>query len=491
MSPTTALLLIGGYFALLFFISFLTSGKGDSHTFFSANRQSPWYLVAFGMIGTSLSGVTFISVPGDVLNSSFSYLGIVMGYLLGYLVIATVLMPLYYRLNLVSIYTFIEQRLGTSAYKTAAAFFLLSRSVGSAARFYLVLGVLQLAVFDAFGIPFWLSVLAGVGLIWLYTFRGGMKTIIVTDTLQTFFMLAAVGLSLYLVADALSVLFSDLVSQTWTGKYSQVFFWDWTSKVNFWKQLVAGAFIAIVMTGLDQDMMQKNLTCRNLGEAQKNMFWFSVTMFVVNSMFLTLGAALYLYAEAKGVTLPAKTDQLFPLLARDYFSPIAYIAFIMGIIAATYASTDSALTALTTSFCIDILNFNKRDNEAEKGRLRLWVHVGFSLLLVIIVLMFRWLNQESLITAIFKLAALTYGPLLGLFGFGLLTKYRVRRLAVPFICVASPLICYLMRENSAAWFGGYQFGYELLLFNGALVFGLLWMVRLPAAIDGAVQPTDS
>lgn len=477
MSPTAALLLIGGYFTLLFFISFLTSGKGDSHTFFSANKSSPWYLVAFGMIGTSLSGVTFISVPGDVKNSSFSYLGIVLGYLIGYTVIATVLMPMYYRLNLVSIYTYIEQRLGKAAYKTAAGFFLLSRSVGSAARFYLVLGVLQLMVFDAFGIPFWVSVVAGVALIWLYTFRGGMKTIIVTDTLQTFFMLAAVGISLYLIADALKLGFSDLLHQSWNGPYSQVYFGDWQSKYNFWKQLVAGAFIAIVMTGLDQDMMQKNLTCRNLPEAQKNMFWFSLTLFVVNLMFLTLGAALYMYAEQMAVALPARTDQLFPLLARDYFTPVAAIAFIMGIIAATYASTDSALTALTTSFCIDILNFDKLQDEQQKNLLRLWVHIGFSVLLVVIVLLFRWLNQDSLITAVFKLAALTYGPLLGLFAFGMFTSLKVKSRYIPVVAIAAPVICYFLRENSANLLGGYQFGHELLLLNGSLVFLGLWLCR--------------
>lgn len=487
MTPIQVLMMIGGYFALLFLISIFTAGKADSQAFFSANKHAPWYLVAFGMIGTSLSGVTFISVPGDVGKTQFTYLGIVLGYVLGYAFIGTVLMPLYYKLNLVSIYTYLQKRLGIEAYKTGAVFFLISRSLGSAARFYLVLGVLQFAVLDPLGVPFWVSVTGGIALIWLYTFRGGMKTIVITDTLQTFFMLAAVGISLYLISDYLKLGFTELLTQAWTGPNSQVVVWDWASKTNIWKQVLSGAFIAIVMTGLDQDMMQKNLTCRNLQDAQKNMAWFTITLVVVNLMFLTLGAALYMYAQQFGISIPAKTDDLFPLLAKDHFTTLAYVAFIMGIIAATYASTDSALTALTTSFCVDILNFSERADEAEKNRLRLYTHLGFSLLLVVIVLLFRAYNDGPLIAAVFKLAAITYGPLLGLFAFCLFTDYSVKGGWVPLVCTVVPIFCYVLRENSAAWLGGYQFGYELLLLNGFLVFMGLWLVRKPAGQELAAQ----
>lgn len=479
MSPLTALILIGGYFTLLFLIAQVTAGKADSQAFFSANNHAPWYLVAFGMIGTSLSGVTFISVPGDVGKTQFTYMALVLGYILGYTFIGLVLLPLYYRLNLVSIYTYLEQRLGWHAYKTGAAFFLISRTLGSAARFYLVLGVLHYLVLQPLGVGFELSAILGVALIWLYTYKGGMKTIVITDTLQTFFMLSAVGISIYLVAKELGMGLGELGFQAWTGAFSKVVDTEVTSRTNVVKQVLSGAFIAIVMTGLDQDMMQKNLTCRNLADAQKNMFWFTITLVVVNAMFLTLGAAMYMFAEAKGIALPAKTDQLFPMLAHDHFSVFAYVAFLLGIIAATYASTDSALTALTTSFCIDFLAFGKRDEGKAKDKLRVTVHLGFSALLVLVVLLFHYFNQDSLITAVFKLAALTYGPLLGLFAFCLFTPHRVKGTLVSLVALAGPIMSYLLREFGPLVLGGYQFGYELLLINGALVYAGLWLIRRP------------
>jgi Na+/proline symporter len=449
-------------------ISFQTSSKNDTtESFFLANRKSPWFVVAFGMIGTSLSGVTFISIPGMVAKAQFSYLQLVFGYLLGYLVIATILMPLYYRLNLVSIYTYLEQRFGFWSYKTGAFYFLLARTIGAALRLYLVAGVLQLAVFDALGVPFWASVLITIVLIWVYTYRGGMKTIIWTDTFQTLAMLVCVGTSIILISQELNLSFQGMVNTIDQSQYSKVFFWDYKDARYFMKQFFSGAFIAIVMTGLDQDMMQKNLSCKSLGDAQKNMFWFSIILVIVNILFLSLGALLYLFASAKGITLPAKGDDVFPFLALNYFSAFSGIVFILGIVAITYASADSALTALTTSFCVDFLEFDKRP-EAERKRYRYIVHIGFSLLLMLVILIFRIINDESVVTAVFKIAGYTYGPLLGLYAFGVFFRRGVRDSLVPVVCFLAPLITYLININSKDWFWGYEFGFEVLILNGIL-----------------------
>jgi len=468
-SPLFVLALLAAYFGVLFLISRLTAGKGDNEAFFSANRNSAWYLVAFGMIGTSLSGVTFISVPGQVSAVGFSYFQVVLGYIVGYLVIVYVLMPLYYKLNLVSIYGYLEERLGYSAFKTGAWFFLISRSLGSAARFYLVMSVLHLAVFEPFGIPFPITVIVGLLLIWLYTYQGGVKTIIVTDSLQTGAMLLALGLSLYLIAISLGMDTPLLVRTVLASPKGQIFFWDWRTADFFPKQFLSGAFIAVVMTGLDQDMMQKNLTCRNLKEAQINMLSFTAILVVVNFLFLVLGGALWLYATQKGIPFPDKLDKLFPTIALQYLGPAAALTFLLGIIAATYASTDSALTALTTSFCVDILEINKKPGSSADATRR-YVHIGFTVVLFIIVLLFYAFNTGSLIKVVFTLAGYTYGPLLGMFAFGIFTKRAVREKWVPWICVASPILCYgldtLAKSNPA----GYQFGFELLMMNGAFVF---------------------
>jgi len=469
MSSTLIIGLIAAYFCILIFISYLTSRNTDSETFFLANRKSPWYVVAFGMIGTSLSGVTFVSIPGMVQKAQFSYLQLVLGYLLGYFVIATVLMPLYYRLNLVSIYTYLEQRFGYWSYKTGAAFFLLARTLGAAIRLFLVAGVLQLAVFDELGVPFSVSVIITILLIWVYTFRGGMKTIIWTDTFQTTAMLLAVGTSIWLISDELNLGFQGMVDTIQASDYSQVFYWDVKDSKYFLKQFFSGAFIAIVMTGLDQDMMQKNLSCKNIGEAQKNMFWFSIILVFVNILFLALGALLYLYANAKGIALPAKGDDVFPYLALNHFSQFSGIVFILGIIAITYASADSALTALTTSFCVDFLNFRER-NEHERVRLRYIVHFAISVVMVLVIIVFDILNNENVITAVFKVAGYTYGPLLGLYSFGLYTKRAIRDRFVPVICIVAPLLTYIISDNSKDWFWGYEFGFEVLILNGFLTF---------------------
>lgn len=492
MNPGYILILIIAYFALLFGISIFTSKGADSDSFFQSNKNAKWYLVAFGMIGTSLSGVTFISVPGQVGANGFSYLQMVMGYLLGYLVIGTVLMPMYYRLNLVSIYTYLETRFGFWTYKTGAAFFLISRSLGSAARFFLVINVLQFAVFSHFNFPFWLTVLLGIGLIWIYTFQGGLKTIIVTDTLQTFFMISAVVCSFLLIAIDLNFSPTQLVSKISETKMSQIFFWDPNSKDFFFKQFFSGAFIAIVMTGLDQDLMQKNLSCKNIGEAQKNMFWFSIILLLVNALFLLLGAALYLYAASKGIELPSKSDQLFPLLATKYFSLFAGVAFILGIIASTYASTDSALTALTTSFCIDFLNFHTKP-ESTKAKQKTKVHLAFSLVLFGIVLLFNEFNDTALVTAIFTLAGFTYGPLLGMYAFGLFTKQQVNDKWMPAIAIAAPMVSYVLKVNSKEWLNGYEFGFEILMVNGLITFILMALSQRfnPPAMKTQIEPLNS
>nr|WP_219921420.1 sodium:solute symporter [Rufibacter sp. XAAS-G3-1] len=461
---------------MLLAVSLVTSKKGESTTaFFLANRDSPWYVVAFGMIGTTLSGITFVSIPGMVEKTGFTYLQMVLGYALGYLVIGLVLLPLYYRLRLVSIYTYLEQRFGFWSYKTGSAFFLLSRTMSAALRLYLVAGVLQLAVFGPLGIPFAGTVGITIAFIWVYTFRGGMKTIIWTDTIQTLAMLLCLGICIWVVSEELNLSFTGMVDTISQSRYAQI--WEWDAKApNFLlKQLLAGTFITIAMTGLDQDMMQKNLSCRNLPEAQKNMFWFTVILLVVNLLFLCLGALLYIYASQKGILLPAKGDDVFPELALHHFPAIAGLAFILGITAITYASADSALTSLTTAFCVDFLDFGHRP-EAERIRYKNWVHLGFSALLMVVILLFRLYNDESIIATLFTLVGYTYGPLLGLYSFGLLTKKTVRDRAVPLIGVLSPVLTYVISANSQEWFWGYQFGFEVLLLNGLLMFLGLWLV---------------
>jgi Na+/proline symporter len=477
MNPYISLVILIIYFGMLITVSVYTSRGADTNTFFTANRQSPWYLVAFGMIGTSLSGVTFISVPGAVANIQFSYFQVVIGYILGYLVIGTVLMPLYYRLNLISIYSYLEQRFGFWSYKTGSGFFLLSRTVGSAVRLYIAAQVLQLALFKPLGIPFEVAVAITIFLIWIYTFKGGVKTIIITDTLQTFFLITAVILTIILVSRELNL---HDVSEIWNtvqeSKYSKIFYWDTNDPKNFFKQFFAGAFIAIVMTGLDQDLMQKNLTCKNIGEAQKNMFWFTIVLVIVNFLFLSLGALLYVYAEAQGIPATAKTDDFYPMLALNHLGIVVGITFLLGITAATYASSDSALTALTTAFCIDFMNIEKRPEE-KRSSIKFWVHVGFSVVFYVVILIFNRLNSKEVITAVFDLAGYTYGPLLGLFSYGALTKRSVNDRFVPFVCIAAPIITYIINLNSVAWFGGYQFGFERLIINGLITFAGLYLLK--------------
>ncbi len=478
MTPFLVLTVILLYFALILVISQVTGRHADNASFFIGNRRSPWYVVAFGMIGASLSGVTFISLPGWVGDSQFSYMQIVLGYLLGYFIVIQVLLPLYYRLNLTSIYTYLEGRFGWRSYKTGASFFLISRIMGASFRLFLVANVLHISVFSSWNIPFWATVVITILLIWLYTFRGGIKTIIWTDTLQTLFMLLAVVVTVVLIARELDLNFAGLAREVAQSDYSRIFFFsDWKAGNHFIKQVLSGVFIVVVMTGLDQDMMQKNLSCRNLKDAQKNMYWMSIALVPVNLLFLSLGALLFIFAARYSIPLPEQSDDLFPLIAtKGYLSPMVSIFFIIGLVAAAYSSADSALTSLTTSFTVDIMNGSSLP-EKQLQRLRKMVHIGISVVLLGVILAFKLINNQNVISAIFTAAGYTYGPLLGFYSFGLFTKYRVRDRWVPVIASASPLISSIISSHSESWFNGYQFGFELLIMNGLLTFLGMLIIR--------------
>ena len=482
MTPYLALGILFVYFFILILISIKTSKGADSNSFFTANKSVPWWLVAFGMIGTSISGVTFVSVPGAVGTKFFSYFQMVLGFTAGYVFIGTVLMPLYYRLNLISIYGYLKTRFGFWSYKTGSAFFLLSRTLGSAVRLFIAAKVLQIAIYDPLGVPFELSVIFTIALIWVYTFKGGIKTIVITDTLQTFFLITAVAMTIYLISSQLNLGFGEMLGQVYSSPLSETFFFDggWSDAKNFFKLFISGAFIAIVMTGLDQDLMQKNLTCKNIKEAQKNMFWFTVTLVIVNLMFLSLGALLYMYANQKGIATPTNTDDLYPMMALKVFSDPSFglagilvgVTFLIGITAATYASSDSALTALTTAFSIDFMDVETKP-EAERIKIKNRVHIMFSVIFVIVILIFNVLNNSDVISAVYKIASYTYGPLLGLFAYGIYTKRNVIDKYVPFICIASPILTYfsvILIEK----YTGYIFGFENLLLNGLItIIGLM------------------
>ncbi|MEM9687154.1 MAG: sodium:solute symporter [Bacteroidota bacterium] len=476
MTPTLILLIIVLYFGLLIFISYLTGKEESNAVFFKAKKQSPWYVVAFGMIGATLSGVTFISVPGWVEASQFSYMQVVLGYILGYFIIGAVLLPLYYRLNLTSIYTYLEQRFGNYSYKTGASFFLLSRIVGASFRLFLIANVLQLLIFDDMGIPFWITVILTIVLIWLYTFRGGIKTIVWTDTLQTLFLLIAVGVAIFTVYDDLGIADKGMVAYISESEFSKMFFFeDYKSADYFWKQFFSGAFIAVVMTGLDQDMMQKNLTCRSLKDAQKNMFWFTIVLTVVNFIFLSLGLLLTVYAQQNGID--AHKDDLFPLIAKDHLGTGVFVFFLIGLVAAAYSSADSALTSLTTSFSIDILDIEKKYDASQQVKIRKRIHILISLLLILVIIAFKYIiKNESVIERLFVFAGYTYGPLLGLYSFGLFTKWAVKDKWIPLIAILSPVLSYIIAVKSQTWFG-FEFGFFVLILNGFLTFFGLVLVR--------------
>lgn len=479
MSSAFIITVFLAYTALLFFITWVTSRKSTNQSFFVGNKVSPWYVVAYGMIGASLSGVTFMSVPGWVNDTQFSYLMVVFGYLFGYAVIATVLLPLYYKLNLTSIYAYLEKRFGFWTYKTGAGFFLLSRTLGASLRMFLVINVLQVFVFDVWGIPFWVNGLIFISLIILYTFKGGIKTIVWTDTLQTTFMLLAVVISIIFITKELNISLSGLISKVWNSEISNIVVTDITSRQHWLKQFLSGMFITIVMTGLDQEMMQKNLSCRNLKDAQTNMFTFSFTLIFVNLMFLFLGAVLLFYAQANAISV-THTDELFPTVAMQHLGQIAGLVFLVGLVSAAYPSADGALTSLTTSFCIDFLNFEKKTDVSEKKKIRTRyaVHLSIAALFLAVIVIFQmFFNDRAIIDKLFTIAGYTYGPLLGFYSFGLFTKFQVKDRWVPYIAVASPVLCYILSANSALLLNGYKFGFELLIVNGLLTFIGLLLIR--------------
>ena len=480
MTTSVIILVLVAYFLLLIAVSLYTSRNADTQTFFNAHRSSAWYLVAYGMIGASLSGVTFISVPGNVGKTSFAYLQMVFGYFLGYLVIAYVLLPLYYRLNVISIYQYLRQRFGEYSYKTGASFFLLSRTIGAAFRLYLMASVLQFILFDTWHIPFFVTVMVTIFLIWVYTAKGGIKTVVYTDTLQTTFMLVSLGVTMYSISQAMGWDISEMIHNVAQSKYAQVWFTEPSDTKFYLKYIVSGMFITIVMTGLDQDMMQKNLTCKSLKDAQKNMLVFSVILIVVNLLFLTLGALLYLYAEKHNITLEMlhnKADLLFPHIALNENLGLAVgIFFLLGLIAAAYSSADSALTALTTSACVDIIEVEKF-SEPKKRSIKNKMHIVFSVILFVVIMLFYLYNDDSVITSLFKAAGFTYGPLLGMYAFGLFSKRNVTDKYVPVVALIAPIISLLLFFNAKKWFG-LEIGFEILLYNGLLTcLGLFFLSK--------------
>ena len=472
------------YTMLLFLVTWLTSRKASNDTYFRGNRKSPWYVVAYGMIGASLSGVTFMSVPGGVYTGQFTYLPLVLGYILGYLAIAYVLLPLYYKLNLTSIYSYLGERIGNVSERTGALFFIISRLLGSALRMYLVVFVLYEFMFKNWNIPFWVPALVFIIIILMYTFRGGIKTVIWTDTLQTTFLLLAAVATLVFILKDLDISFVGLVSQLADSGSTRVFDTDWHSNKFYLKQILSGAFITITMTGLDQDMMQKNLTCKTLKDAQKNMITFSLSLVVVNLLFLFLGGALLYYAQQTGFALPLNeagavvNDKIFPSVAFS-LGTFTSVVFVVGLVAAGYSSADGTLTALTTTFYHDFIHLDKsqRYTEQQKVRFRKLIHVSFAMLYLLVIIAFKPFHNQSLIDTIFDVAGYTYGPLLGLYAFGLFTRYEVKDKYVPVVAILSPVICYILKLNSQEWLWGYRFGFEIILLNGLLTCLGLFIIR--------------
>ncbi|HZV70498.1 MAG TPA: sodium:solute symporter [Saprospiraceae bacterium] len=488
ISPFWILTIVAGYFLLLILVAWITSRNSTNDDFFINRHKSQWWLVAIGMLGSSLSGVTFISIPGVVgaagHNQAFSYMQVVLGYLLGYMAISLVLMPLYYRLNLISIYGYLGMRFGKVSYKTGSAFFMLSRLIGSAFRMYLAVMVLHTLLCIPFGIPFPVTVIIAIALIWVYTFKGGIRTIVFTDTLQTFCMLAAVILTIYAIMQQLNISLPHLPQSLREAGYAKVFFFEggWADENNFFKQFLSGALITIVMTGLDQDMMQKNLSCRNIGEAQKNMFLFSVTLVIANLMVLTLGALLWMYLQHLQLPAPAKSDQLYPLLAMGHLPVYIAIAFIIGLVASAYNSADGTLTALTTTICVDFLGFEKKraqQGEELQTKIRRITHILIAIVFAGVILLFQLINKGSVINELFRAAGYTYGPLLGLFAFGLLTKRKLRDANVIYVCIAAPIVSYLINTYSQQLFNGLTLGFLILAVNGFLTFAGLWAMSGP------------
>ncbi len=478
MSPLLVSITIAAYFCVLFFISYITGRKADNQGFFIGNRKSPWYVVAFAMIGSTISGVTFISVPGWVAVNSFSYLQMVLGFVAGQIIIAYVLIPLFYRMNLVSIYGYLENRYGISSYKTGAWFFFISKMVGASVRLFLVCMVMQLLLFAPLKLPFLLNVVCTVALVWLYTVKGGVKSLIWTDTLKTFCLIISVVLCIYYIATNLGFNFSGMVAAIRESDYSRTFFFDDVkAKRYFFKQFLAGIFTMIATTGLDQDMMQRNLSCKNSRDSQKNMITSGILLFFVVAMFLMLGVLLYIFSGRNGIALPAKSDELFPMIAtQGYFPIIVGILFVLGLVSAAYSAAGSALTSLTTSFTVDILESTRTKSDTEVAKIRKRVHVGMAVVMGLVILLFNVLNNTSVIDAVYVLASYTYGPILGMFAFGIFTKKQVHDKYIPLVAVIAPILCFVLQKNSEKWFNGYAFSYELLIFNALFTFIGFWLL---------------
>jgi len=473
MTITWVSTIILTYFALLYLVARFGSRKADSATFFVANRNAPWPLVAYGMIGVAISGITFISVPGQVAATQFSYFQLVIGYSAGLLAVAFVLLPVFYRIKAVSIYTFLQDRFGSITHRTGTFFFLFAQTATAAFKLYLMAHVLQLLIFDALGLPFALTVLATLLLIWLYTYRGGIQTVILTDTLQTTFLLLAVGAGLWSVSQQLGLSVPQLYQGMQQQGLSQIFFWDWDSPQNFFKLLLTGALLTIMTNGLDQSVMQKHLTCRSLGDSQKNIVALAAILLVVNLLFLFLGGSLHLFAAEQAVALPEKTDSIYPVLALEHLGLFAGTAFLVGIAAAAYSSADSSLTGLTTAFCVDILKFDTE--KADRPKLRQLVHLAFTLLIYLVILLFNQLNDDSVLSAFIRASGFIYGPLVGLFAFGMFSRRRVPDRWAALLAVSAPLLAGILDRNGQRWFG-YTFGYDILLLNSLLAFFGLWAI---------------
>ena len=479
MTPILILLVFLVYTVMVFTITWYTSRRADNDAYFRGNRRSPWFVVSYGMIGASLSGVTFMSVPGYVQSTQFTYMMMVFGFLAGYLVIATVLLPLYYRLNLTSIYGYLQQRFGFFTYKTGASFFILSRTLGATLRIFLVVSVLYDFIFKAWHVPFFLVASLFVLLILLYTFKGGIKTIIWTDTLQTTFMLLAVVSSIILISGEMGFSIGGLWDAVSSSGYSKVVETDVQSKQFWLKQFLSGMFVSISMTGLDQEMMQKNLSCKTLRDSQKNMLTFSVVLIFMNALFLLLGAVLVLYAGENGVVVD-NTDSLFPVIAIEHLGVFSGLFFVIGLISAAYPSADGAMTSLTTSFVIDILGIQRRTDwtEAIRRKIRYAVHAAFAGIFLLLIIYFREMNNDAVIDKLYSISSYTYGPLLGFFSFGLFTHFQIKDRFIPLVAVSAPLLCWILQSHSAGWFGGYEIGFELLLINGFLNFAGLYLCRI-------------
>ena len=480
MSPQLILITFLIYTGLIFLVSWITSRKADNQSFFIGNKQSPWFVVAYGMIGASLSGVTFISVPGWVSTTHFTYFAMVLGYVVGYAVITTVLLPVYYKLNLTSIYTYLNKRFGRNAYKTGSVFFLISRIIGASFRMFLVIEVLQIFVFDHFKIPFWITVVLFLFLIQLYTAKGGIKTIIWTDTLQTTFMILSVVIAIGVIIHSMNSSFDSIWNSVWHSNISEIFVSNLKSPQNFWKLFFSGMFITIAMTGLDQDMMQKNLSCRNLKDAQKNMTTLSLVLIPVNLIFLFLGAVLFLFVSNNNINVPGTSDMLFPQVAFGYLGVIGGIIFFVGLISAAYSSADSALTALTTSLSIDILELDHKyaNSEEKLKKKRRWVHFFMMLIVIFVILIFKIINNQAIIAQLFTFAGYTYGPLLGLFSFGLFTKTKIADKWIPAVAVASPFLAYFFSKIMEFFISGYKTGFEMLILNGLITFIGLYLLKI-------------